>query len=551
MFLAVLRANVTRAPRVICNSRCQRCQKMRCVARAHFRNHEPVAFNRGSGFRVFTSSPKDEKTQQTDVLGRWLLNAAVMACVMCSFTQGKDVSDELNYPIVFSREEGLPWVQSCVSQYREISWLAESDVRKIEEGQELLEGTYSESLFGKKYIEFDRTLMTLHCLRNILKGGNEAYEMFTSEQPKSVKLSRESFDNMHLWGKSLLESRWEGLSKRQMAMVMETALVLGDMGKSETARVLFAPYGVRASDHDDFYAEAMQVLKDQPQLCPSFDKLPLEGKRLLINIATKMHYSHITHLKGGLSMFTPMKDKKLSKGGLPLEFDLFIHACDVAGSLGHINNQTSMVYTQNTHLAMESMREAIKMFLRLGNSEPDAAKRSLRAYNAYLKERASFLALNDSNKFDRVLTRIGAMLHLFTPNDGMILKKTMNKLSIDIQKKIVKYLDVTQEDSLTLPTPTYMTAVLVSLFDNPKLGLSRDQRLSEAIRIGLPLIADILEKHQFMVSRGQISADIPLCFDQIADVAKQYPQLLDAPVSIDMEGNVFLISNNFPVVSSR
>jgi len=97
-----------------------------------------------------------------------------------------------------------------------------------------------------------------------------------------------------------LNSRWGNMSKLQMAQAMETALVLGDIGKSEKARTVFKPYGVTSPDHDDFYGSAMQVVKDQPHLCPSFSKLPIAGQKLLLEVANLAHYGHIAHLEGGI-----------------------------------------------------------------------------------------------------------------------------------------------------------------------------------------------------------------------------------------------------------
>ena len=99
------------------------------------------------------------------------------------------------------------------------------------------------------------------------------------------------------------------LSELQIAQAMETALVLGDIGKSEKARELFKPYGINAPDHDDFYGEAMHVIEKHPKLCPSFARLSSSAKNLLVNIANLAHYGHITHLEGGVGTFSKLKRK--------------------------------------------------------------------------------------------------------------------------------------------------------------------------------------------------------------------------------------------------
>ena len=91
-------------------------------------------------------------------------------------------------PIIFSPVKVTVVYQECVRQHPEILWLADSNVRKTEEGQATLQGTYSEQLFGQKYVEFDRTIMTIHCLKLILDGSDKAYQTFTASQPKDAKL---------------------------------------------------------------------------------------------------------------------------------------------------------------------------------------------------------------------------------------------------------------------------------------------------------------------------------------------------------------------------
>ncbi len=435
--------------------------------------------------------------------------------------RGDFAPEQPSKPVIFSQAEGISWVKQCIQQHPEILWLADASVRKTEEGSASLQGPYSEQLFGQKFIEFDRTLMTIHCLKLILDGSEQAYQTFTSAQPKEVRLSQKSFQELHLEGTRLLKSEWGGLSELQMAQAMETALVLGDIGKSEKARELF---GIKAPDHDDFYGEAMQVLAKEPQLCPSFAKLPEEAKKLLIKVANLAHYGHITHLEGGPSMF----DKLKASDSRAVSFDLFVHTCDVAGALGHVNNTSSLVYTELAHQSMQAMGESVRLL-------SDSHKTTKDAYNAYLAVRASWLGLNPDNGIDRVLVRVGAMLRLFTPEEGAILKRAVDSMAPAEREKIIAGLDVQKERGL-LQTPTYMPAVLVNLSNNPQLGKTKEERLSQAILLGLPFICRVLEMHQ---ANQQADPNIPrLNFNKMAGVAKTAPHQLTQPCKIDVEGLV-------------
>ncbi len=142
----------------------------------------------------------------------------------------KTLSSSSLKPVIFSATHEKEWVEQCIKQYPEILYLVDEQVRKTEEGQATAQGSYSEQLFNQKYIEFDRTVMTLHCLKLILDGSDNAYQEFSMAQPKDARLSRESFHDLHLQGERLLKSKWGGMTELQIAQAMETALVLGDIG---------------------------------------------------------------------------------------------------------------------------------------------------------------------------------------------------------------------------------------------------------------------------------------------------------------------------------
>lgn len=435
-------------------------------------------------------------------------------------------------PLVFSSIEDSAWLTQCVEQYPELLWLADRKVRKTEEGQPSLSESYSQQLFGEKFVEFDRTVMSIKCLKCILDGSESAYQCFTSAQPIDLKLSIQSFNNLHERGKKLLQSEWGGLNEAQIAQAMETALVLSDMGKSEKARALFKPYGVCAPDHDDFYAQAMQILNENPTLCPSFLNLSILARGLLGKTAGLAHYGHITHLEGGLEMFDNLK-VIAPQDPFALFFDLFIHTCDVAGALGHVNNQSSLVYTERTHKAMQAMTDAVSMLVNPCSDELDV-------YNRYLSTRASWLDLDPDKSSTRVLSRIAAILRLYTPEDGKTLQKTFFELETDLQESIIAQLDVHAHPRF-IRTPTYIPAVLVNLSNNLELGKTPQERLSNALTIGLPFISRALKTYEELLINGQFDPEVPLNFNKIAFFAKSDPRaLIDAQIFIDAEGNIDL-----------
>ena len=75
-----------------------------------------------------------------------------------------------------------------------------------------------------------------------------------------------------------------------------------------------------------------------------------------MNIFNLSHYQRstawngpATHIEGGPNIYSKLKDSEIAlRAPLDLEFDIFVHVYDVAGTFGHINNQSSIVMNENT-----------------------------------------------------------------------------------------------------------------------------------------------------------------------------------------------------------
>jgi hypothetical protein len=410
-------------------------------------------------------------------------------------------------PVGRIEAQGIEWARASICKHPEIEWLGQETVKITEEGRASAQGPYSEQLYGKRFIEVDRTLMTLRCLNLFLDGSDKAYEEFTAAQPPSQKLSRESFNTIHLQGKQLIHLR----------EAMEAALVLGDMGKSDYARQLFK---ITAVDHDDFYEEAIHLLSQNPTLAFSFEKLSGEQQHLLINSANLAHFGHITHLEGGPNMFRKLKEKNPTAE--ELSFSFFVHTCDTAGAQGHVNNQSSLSYEENIHRKLQTVLDICHKLC--GKSEQEA-------YKDYLALRAKWLGFNMEDQNERVLAKVGAMIRVFTPAEGKILKEAFSQLTPEQQEKIIAQLDILPSQELKR-TPTYVPAVLVNLANNREVGLE------QAVVLGLPFIADVLKQHKSDLAEGKANPDIPLNFNFAAGVAKTEPQRLKGEFKIESDGSV-------------
>lgn len=375
-----------------------------------------------------------------------------------------------------------PQIRALIEAHPELLYLARPDVAYTQENV-AAGASWSGRLFGERFVEFDRCLMTLRC-RALLCHGN--YETFTAEQPVSVRLSREEFSSIATINSSAVTA----------------ALILGDMGKSAAVRARFPGL---PDDHDDFYEAVLPLIRESDDF-PTFANLPAEDQDLLIRASRLGHFGHMTHLENGPEMFTPLRTHGDRKA---LEFASFVHLCDVAGALGHVNFQSSLVYTSETHRALAVVREACELILD-GGTEDDALAH-------IYATRGGWLGLQEP-----LLIRLGAMTRLFYPPQGEALAAGWAKTP--------EHTRITQAFEKAQKT-TYLPAVFVNLLGNPLLGDTQVQRIENALPLTLPLIARILEEGE----------NRPLNFNQVAAVAKHDPfSLQTADFTIDSEGVVTL-----------
>ena len=118
----------------------------------------------------------------------------------------------------------------------------------------------SKRLFAKQHIEFDRTAVGILALKWTL---SDNYDQFVTGQPESVRLKRESFDELRVLTNNLV--------KKDLLGALVTSLAVNDLGKvigfvEEVRRRV----GAQDVDHDNILLCALQ---HYPDLVPSFGKL--------------------------------------------------------------------------------------------------------------------------------------------------------------------------------------------------------------------------------------------------------------------------------------
>ncbi|MBQ8887537.1 MAG: hypothetical protein IJY61_07555, partial [Candidatus Gastranaerophilales bacterium] len=148
-----------------------------------------------------------------------------------------------------------------LQRYPELSWLTGSVNATPEGNNTNKSSSISETLFGEKHIEFDRTIVGIECLKSVL---NDNYEAFTKCQKDAVKLSKEEFKNLRDFTTGVLQT-----AQDVDAMIAYT--VINDLGKIKSfTKHVEEITGIKTNDHD----EALLIgLKTMPEEIPSYNRL--------------------------------------------------------------------------------------------------------------------------------------------------------------------------------------------------------------------------------------------------------------------------------------
>jgi hypothetical protein len=412
---------------------------------------------------------------------------------------------------------------SSLEKYTELRYLARVDVEITHEAVPSDECSPSRVLFGEQFIELDRTFLSLKCFELVLDGSRAAHVEFSRCQ-KAPVLEYTSFEQLHQTALELQRS-FPGLSEDEVAEVIRVAIILGDMGKSPSAREIFMPYGAVAPDHDDFYAQMLGVLKDHPDLLPSFSRLTPVQRELLINMEHRTHYGHISHLEGTSSMFSALVHSEvLVRNPRLLDLDFFVHRLDVAGALGHRNGETSLTYNENTHLTLNAVLESCQVALQESKAEVDA-------YASYLQKRALLSGFKVTDAVGELFVKVLAMCRIY--NGDARVDEFLKVFNEELLKspRIKIFLNVfCDRGSLKIgKTPTYMPAFLLNLYGNETFGESGAKRV---LLEGIPFLAKVIDV-QGIITKGEASS-VPLNFNKMAERAKTCSaELLKGGVSIN------------------
>lgn len=450
---------------------------------------------------------------------RW---SRVLFQVLAFYLLGNQIyaADKIDLAAVGSSK----WVEEKIETYPELTWLLSEDVEHTQEGaSSQQEGSWSRKLKGSQYPEFERTMATLVNLYLILDGSEEAFIRFVESQPKEDVLTRDNFNKLHTYALKVISDQQEGVK------AVEVGLILGDMGKTPKARELAKAFSIEEKDHDIFLSEC---LKKCPQVFPTFQKTSKAMQANLRESGGLVHFGHVTHLEGGPEILNKLKGSGLVANN-PKAFDLQVltYMMDVSGARAHESNLGSKSFTNKTFLAINGMKDALHK-LAEGSQEE--------ALTSYVDFRVGLLGLDPQKKEDRVLGRMGAMMRLFTPEEGQALATAYHFLGEE-QKKVVEQ----EFDPLKIReerTPTYIPAVFVNFIDSAMIqDVTKEEAIQRCLKEGVVPMASFLQKYREGKANQSYTPQMTLNFNKSAgQVRNNIKVFANHDFFIDKDWNVTL-----------
>ncbi|UNM06390.1 MAG: hypothetical protein H6925_01325 [Holosporaceae bacterium] len=407
----------------------------------------------------------------------------------------------------------LQFARSLVGKYEEVNWLLDRRVNATLQGEKgVPENSWSVQITrekegnGRHCIEFERTVHSVLCLHVFNQGGDAAYSWFVQNQ-KTHPLTRKNFDKIS----ALVQ---EVVSKYGLDLI-ETNLILGDLGKTPKARDLAAPHGVTEGDHDIFLAKCLEHC---PDIFPTYVKLGAEQKDIIQKYAGLVHFGHLWHVEGtAIKMLSHLKETGVMKDASDFDFEYVTHICDIAAVLAHVSQNGSLILTDD---AFETMEEAMETVRALAGMAPN------KALQIYLNLRAKRIGLDGIQDVAtrNVLARLAAMMRLRVRDDALGKELLAAWESMPNKEQVLQVLDPMSED--TTPTPTYVPAVLENMRNALSKHMAPQDTLNAAIGTALPWMVKVIEAYK--EGKGTTYPDeLTLNFNPIGGVVRDAPHALD------------------------
>ena len=331
-------------------------------------------------------------------------------------------------------------------------------------------------------------------------------------------LNRASFE--------VLTKRFQGLKKEDIDAYRATIFI---------SAVTMTPEAVKRAKEKgkekEISRDSVEFLADTVEKCPEiypvYEALSPEARNTLK--PAFWHHTHLRHMmytEGGNFMFRQLREG-ISQGKiLGKMFDFWFNAwtLNIAGFRAQENPKGAYYLNENTFQALEILRdELLKVF----------ENQKYLVLESYLNKRAVCLGLPENGMERLALAHVGAMMRLFTKEEGCVLLDGVARLPSE-QRKLIHGYDASLKDDREM-TPTYIPAY----FANAKDKLAKENKgISEVVSIYLPAYLGAHSK--WREGRYAEQLKVPLSFRVLAE--RSYLEKIEEavrgnlPLAFDFEG---------------
>ena len=389
----------------------------------------------------------------------------------------------------------------------------------------------SETFFGEKHIEFDRSVTGIFLLKWILVGD---YEAFTAPQKGAAKLTRENFAHLKEYTESILNTQ-------ESIDAMIAYMVINDLGKIRAiVDEVQNRTGLRDVDHDNILLVA---LESHPEISPSFQRLNSERQRVMIRgLQARFNIGQFLQGENVPASLTGLRglDKE------SLDFYLLHAIADIGGAAGHVTSNGSIVMSNPTYEGFKTGVRAIEGF--------NFGKTEVEVYNNFLMEKGSPFGLEVSEQKDRVIIRLISMLRASDSETVELIQQVFDSLPINVQVVLLKEMNINGFEDGYASLLYYSPAALANLISLHLLqkDSNPDNHFQLGLEKGLITLAEIYQHARIMLKGREGSGVFTVMVSAIAEAAKT-PGLLDEsrielkPIEEDAEA---LILSRNPIDSS-
>ena len=330
-----------------------------------------------------------------------------------SYVDAIDKNTELFNKKFLNSKDSVEMTQILLQRYPELYWLT-GDVNATPEWQvNNSSGSVSEKLFGKKHVEFDRTIVGIECLKFVV---NNEYDKFTECQKETVKMTPDNFKKLRDFTLNVIKTPQD----------MDTILaytVINDLGKiKEFVETVETSTNQKTKDHDE---ALLLALKTMPDKIPSFNRLSENNKNDIIN-ALDADFNLAQFVQGECLPGNLSKIKTINNHAMNLYLAHVFY--DVAGAAGHVASNGSLVMNNNVFNGYMQGIESVK---------ENALKGELETYDSFLSKKAQDYNLPISTKEEKAIVRLAIMSRAATPKDALQILDAFQNLSVEEQKNLL------------------------------------------------------------------------------------------------------------------